>query len=127
MERVQFIQHKGKAILYINCVHCSSGELLGAMADAKAAVRTQKPGSVLTLTDVTGSSFDSTVTAAMKDLLLHNKPYVAAAAVVGVTGIKQIIFNSVMRFSGRHLHAFESLDAAKDWLAGHVTGSAPAA
>ncbi len=117
MERVKFIQHKGKAILYIDLASCSTIEVLAAIEEAKAAVKTQQRGSVLTLTDVTGTGFDSAVTVAMKELVQHNKPYVAAAAVVGVTGLKQIIFNSVMRFSGRHLHAFESLEQAKDWLA----------
>ncbi len=117
MERVQFIQHKGKAILFIDLSGCSATEILPAVEEAKATVRTQRRGSVLTLTNVTSACFDSTVSVAMKDLVQHNRPYVAAAAVVGVTGLKQIIFNSVMRFSGRHLHAFESLEEAKDWLA----------
>jgi hypothetical protein len=117
MERVKFIQHRGKAILYIDLAGCSTAEVLPIIEEAKAAVKTQRRGSVLTLTDVTGTGFDSAVSVSMKDLVQHNKPYVAAAAVVGVTGLKQIIFNSVMRFSGRHLHAFECLDDAKDWLA----------
>jgi hypothetical protein len=117
MERVTFIQHKGKAILYIDLAGCSTAEVLPIIEEAKAAVKTRHRGSLLTLTDVTGTGFDSVVSVAMKDLVQHNKPYVSAAAVVGVTGVKQIIFNSVMRFSGRHLHAFESLEAAKDWLA----------
>jgi hypothetical protein len=114
---VQFIQHKGKVILHINVAGCSAAEVIPVIEEAKAAARTQRPGSLLTLTDVTGTGFDSAVSAAMKDLVQHNRPYVAAAAVVGVTGVKQIIFNTVMRFSGKHLHAFESLDHAKDWLA----------
>jgi len=48
----------------------------------------------------------------------RNKPYVVAAAVVGVTGLKQIIYNAVMKFSGRKLTAFDSLAEAKDWLTG---------
>jgi len=117
MERVQFIQHKGKVILSINLAGCPAAEVLPVIDAAKAAVGTRQAGTVLTLTDVTGTGFDSIVATAMKDLVLHHKPYIAAAAVVGVSGLKQIIFNTVMRFSGRHLHAFESLDEAKDWLA----------
>ncbi len=116
MERVQFIQHKGKVILHINFAQCSAAEIFAVIEEAKAAIRTQVPGTALTLTDVTGACFDSTISQAMKGLVLHNKPYVTAAAIVGVTGLKQVIFNTVMRFSGRHLHAFESLGEAKDWL-----------
>jgi hypothetical protein len=117
VERVQFMQHKGKVILFINLAGCSAAEVHPVIEAAKAATETRRAGTVLTLTDVTGTGFDSAVAAAMKDLVMHHKPYVAAAAVVGISGLKQIIFNAVMRFSGRHLHAFESLEEAKDWLA----------
>ncbi len=116
MERVQFVQHKGRVILHINFAQCSAAEIFAAIEEAKAAIRTQIPGTVLTLTDVTGACFDSTISGAMKDLMLHNKPYVIASPIVGVTGMKQVIFNTVMRFSGRHLHAFGSLNEARDWL-----------
>ncbi len=117
MERVKFIQHKGKVILLINCAGCSAEEVLPVIREAKAAIGTQRAGSVRALTDVTGACFDSAVSEAMKDLVLHNKPYVAASAIVGVIGLKQIIFRTVIRFSGRHIHSFETLSEAMDWLA----------
>ena len=117
MERVQFIHHKGKVILHLDFSDCKADEVLAVIAQAKSVIATQRPGSVLTLTDVTSAGFNSTVSEAMKQFVQHNKPYVAAAAVVGVTGLKQIILNAVMKFSGRHFHAFNSLDQAKDWLA----------
>jgi flavodoxin len=72
---------------------------------------------VFTLTDVTNTTFNSKVSDAMKEFVVHNKPYIVASAVVGVTGLKQIIYNAVMKFSGRKLTAFDSLAEAKDWLA----------
>ena len=116
MERVRFIDHQGKKILHLDFSHCKAGEVLQVIAQAKAVIATQPPKSVMTLTDVTEAAFNSAVSEAMKDLVSHNKPYVTAAAVVGVAGLKQIIFNAVVRFSGRKLHAFGSLDEAKDWL-----------
>jgi len=117
MDRVQFIQHKGKKILHLNFSECTPDEVLRVIEMAKAAIRTQSPGSVFTLTDVTNTAFNSKVSDAMKEFVIHNKPYVIAAAVVGVTGLKQIIYNAVMKFSGRKLTAFNTLDEAKDWLA----------
>jgi len=117
MDRVQFIQHKGKKILHLNFSECTPDEVLRVIEMAKAAIRTQSPGSVFTLTDVTNTAFNSKVSDAMKEFVIHNKPYVIAAAVVGVTGLKQIIYNAVMKFSGRKLTAFNSLSEAKDWLA----------
>ena len=117
MDRVQFIQHKGKKILHLNFSECTPDEVLRVIEMAKAAIRTQSPGSVFTLTDVTNTAFNSKVSDALKEFVVHNKPYVVASAVVGVTGLKKIIFNAVMKFSGRKLTAIDSLAEAKDWLA----------
>jgi len=117
MDRVQFIQHKGKKILHLNFADCTPDEVLQVIEISKAAIRTQSPQSVHTLTDVTNTAFNSKVSEAMKEFVIHNKPYVIAAAVVGVTGLKQIIYNAIMRFSGRKLTAFDTLAEAKDWLA----------
>ena len=117
MERVQFIQHKGKKILHLNFADCKADEVLTIIDQAKAAIKTQAQQSVFTLTDVTNTAFNSKVPDAMKVFVMHNKPYVVASAVVGVTGLKQIIYSAVMKFSGRRLTAFDSLAEAKDWLA----------
>jgi hypothetical protein len=117
MERVRFIEHKGRKLLHLDFSHCKSDEVLRIVGQARAVIGSQPPKSVRTLTDVTETGFNSAVSEAMKSFVEHNKPFVTAAAVVGVTGLKQIIFNAVVKFSGRKLHAFETMDQAKDWLA----------
>lgn len=117
MQRVQFIQHKGIKILRLDFAKAKAEEVLQIVEQAKAVIGSQPEGSVRTLTDVTDTSFNSDVSAAMKDFVTHNKPFVMAAAVVGVTGLKQIIYNAVIKFSGRNLVAFDTLEQAKDWLA----------
>ena len=117
MDRVKFIEHKGRKILHLDFSHVKAAEIMPIIDMAKSTISAQPPKSVYTLTDVTEAGFNTQVSDAMKEFVSHNKPYVAASAVVGVTGLKQIIFNAVMKFSGRHLHAFDSLDQAKDWLA----------
>ena len=39
-------------------------------------------------------------------------------AVVGVTGIQRILASAVARFSREPLNLFDSIDDAKEWLAG---------
>ena len=117
MERVRFIDHRGKKILHLDFSHIKADQVLPIIDKAKLTIGGQPPRSVFTLTDVTETGFNTQVSDAMKEFVAHNKPFVAASAVVGVTGLKQIIFNAVMKFSGRQLHAFDSLDQAKDWLA----------
>ena len=62
------------------------------------------------ITDVTDAWFDPDVIDAMKEFLIGNKPYVVAAAVVGVTG-------QVMKLFGRRLVLFDTVEQAKEWLA----------
>jgi hypothetical protein len=52
----------------------------------------------------------------MQEITAANKDHVYKAAVVGVSGLKQIIVNSVAMFSKRDLKLFDSRDAALDWL-----------
>ena len=116
MQRVQFIQHKGKQLLHLDFSSAKPDLVLEIMKEAKAVIAAQPPASVRTLTDVTDAGFNSAVSDAMKEFVNHNKQFVTAAAVVGITGLKQIIFNAVLKFSGRNLVAFDSMDKAKEWL-----------
>ena len=52
----------------------------------------------------------------MKEFVHANKPHVRAAAVVGIDGLKKIVYEAVMRFSGRNVPVFPDLETAKDWL-----------
>ncbi len=117
MERIQFIQHKGKQLLYLDLVNAKSTEVVQLVKDATPVIAAQPEKSLRTLTNVTNMAFNSEATEALKQFTKHNKPYVIAGAVVGVTGLKQIIYNAVLKFSGRNLVAFDTLDEAKNWLA----------
>jgi len=116
MERVSFIEYKGKKFLYMDVSNLDAREMLENIANAKKIIRSQPEKSVFVLTDVTGMRFDSEVTTAMKEYVAGNKPYVVASAVVGVTGLKMIVVNSIMKFAGRKLVLFDTIEQAKDWL-----------
>jgi hypothetical protein len=115
-DRVKFITHEGREILYLNFADCRTDEALAVIEVSKKVIRTKPEQSVLTLTDVTNARFDDRVTEEMKNFTAHNKPFVKAAAVVGIAGLKKILFEAVMMFSKRKLHTFDTLDLAKDWL-----------
>lgn len=117
MNRIQFIQHNGKKIQHLDFTHAKAAEVVQLVREAQPVIAAQSPKSLRTLTDVTNMSFNTEAAEALKQFTSHNKPYVTAAAVVGITGLKQIIYNAVLKFSGRNLVAFDSVDKAKDWLA----------
>lgn len=116
MERVRFMQHNSKEILFINFSQCKTDEISAIIDKSKAVIRARPEHSLLTLTDVTDMRFDDKVSQQMKEFTSHNKPYVRAAAVVGITGLKKILFGAIMAFSKRKLHAFDSSEQAKAWL-----------
>ncbi len=115
-ERVKFINHAGKEILFLDFSGCTTNEVLATIEESKQVIRTRPEGSVLTLTDVTNARFNEDITERMKEFTAHNKPYVKAAAIIGISGIKKIIFEAVMMFSKRKIHIFESIHEAKEWL-----------
>ena len=116
-DRVKFIKHREKEILLLDFSNSGTDEVLKIIEDAKRVISTKPENSLLTLTDVTNARFNEEVSDGMKQFSAHNKPYVKAAAVVGITGLKKIIFGAVMAFSKRNLESFDDVEQAKRWLA----------
>lgn len=72
---------------------------------------------MLALVNVKDAKFDTSVTSALKEFVKANKPYIKFAAVFGVEGLKEIIFKSVLTFSGRkNIAVFNTLEEANDHL-----------
>jgi hypothetical protein len=115
--RVQFLEHDGVRILYIDWSGAASWEIREAMHDAKAIIAAQPRASVRTLTNVTEVQMDQATTEMLRGYMAHNKPYVMAGAVVGLNDLKMIAFNFVNRVTGRTLRAMDNVDDAMDWLA----------
>jgi len=116
-DRIKFINHGNQEILFLNFAKCRIDEVSTVIEEAKRVIRTRPEKSVLTLVDVTEMRFDDRVTQHMKEFTAHNKPYVRASAVIGVTGLKKIILDAVMLFSKRKFHTFDTVEQAKTWLA----------
>ena len=119
MERVTLIQYHDRTILQLDFSHCTEAEAEQVAHAAKREVVKHAAGSLRTLTDITSSPFNDHIVSLLKDLAKHNKTYVAAGAVVGVTGMKRIILQAVEKFSGRTFNVCDSIEQAQDWLATH--------
>ena len=116
MSRVSYIYHQGRQILFLDFANCSVDEALGIINEAGPLISEQKEKSVLTLTDVTGARYNHDVTHAMKEFAKGNTPFVKASAVVGLDGMKKIIYNVIIKVSGRNISVFDDIEHAKDWL-----------
>jgi hypothetical protein len=118
MARVRFIEHRGVQLLLLDFSNVSDTiTALAAIEEARVEVRRQPPGSLLTLTDVRGSRFDKRIVDSIRELAAHNKPYVKAAAVVGLSGLTRVVYTALIRLTGRNIAAFDTLEEGQDYLA----------
>jgi len=92
-------------------------EIKSLIGESVRYIRTQSPESVLTLTNIQGMHFNSEIRDLFNDFIKGNKPFVKAGAVIGLAGLQQIVYNSLMKVTGRDIKAFAKAEEAKDWLA----------
>ena len=118
----KFIEYNGTRILMFDFAQCELEEMVPVIREGKQLIAAEPEKSVLTLTDVTGARNNSAAARVMKELAAYNKPYVKAAAVVGLDGLKRIALEAVARFSGRNLTAFDDIEKAMVWLAQQKAG-----
>lgn len=118
-DRVRFIKYKGCPILQIDFEGCQPPEFLERILYARSVIGSQPLRSVRTLTLVKEARFNNEVSAAMKDYTKHNKPYVCVAAVVGLSGLQEIVYNVIVKVTGRKIATFPYVEAAKEFLVGY--------
>ena len=117
MSRVQLINHKGKQIFYMDFTGITNiDEIKGTVAESVAYIRKLPPSSLLTLTNISGMHFSNDIKQIFQDFIAGNKPYVKAGAVIGMSGLQQIVYNGLMKLTGRNIKSCSSIDEAKDWL-----------
>lgn len=117
MAGVQFIRHQDIEVLYLDFSYSNSKEeILRIIEKTKTLISSRPRLSVFTLTNIIDAYFDADINQALKGLAAHNKPYVKAGAVVGLTTVQKIVYNSVLFFSKRQLEICDDLESAKTWL-----------
>ena len=118
MERVRFITHRGKRVLFIDHTYSTPEEMLRTMDEVEHIIAAEPADSLLTLSDFTGTEFDKTAADRMKVVATKDRPHVRRAAVVGAESIPDVYFNNLESFSARRFPKFRTRQEALDWLAG---------
>lgn len=114
--RVRFIEHAGRRVLFINYSHCDVAMLKAVAEEGHRVIAREQPNSVLTLNDVTGTTFDKESVAVLQAKVADNAPYVQRAAVIGINGLQRLIYEGVQAFSRRRIPLFETRAEALSWL-----------
>jgi hypothetical protein len=118
LERVRFLEHKGRRILFMDLSNIKDPNDGFPLADRnQALVCAEPPGSVLTLTYVANGRFNSAIIKRLTELAKSNKAYVKAGAIVGLSGLQRVVYVTLSQLSGRRLPTFDTVNEAKDWLA----------
>jgi hypothetical protein len=118
MAQVKYITHNGRKILLADFTYSKPEEMVEAIETVKKTVKKSPEKSVLALIDVRFSPFDSELSNALKHMAAEDRPYVKMTAIVGVTGLKRLAYDAMIRFSGRkNILIFDKIETAKDWLA----------
>lgn len=114
--RVRFVEHEGRRILFINYSHCDVALLKAVAEECHRVIAREPADSVLTLNDVTGTTFDKESVAVLQAKVAANAPHVRRAAVIGISGLQRLIYESVQAFSKRRIPHFETRQEALNWL-----------
>ncbi|MBN2519240.1 MAG: hypothetical protein JXB17_01945 [Bacteroidales bacterium] len=116
--RVKVEVYKGKKIIFLDYTKVSHHEedkflkeldeirqfILGAGKD------------LLILVDVTGSFASQKMVQRMREDGKIEKPFIKKEAVVGVTGLKEVLLKGINLFTNLGIKPFNSINEAKEWL-----------
>jgi len=86
------------------------------MSEAKTFIQKQPTTSIVALTNIDGMHFNNEIRDMFSKFISGNKPHIKTSAIVGISGLKNILFNGLMRITGRDIKSFSDLDLAKNWL-----------
>jgi hypothetical protein len=121
MERAGFLRNGETMVFQFDFSNLAVGEAREVVDYGKTIIARMPHNSVLTLTDVHNVVFDDKFNALAKELVVHNKPYVKAGAVIGVTGWRKVAYWASLVFSGRdNLKLFDDAAEAKSWLTAYA-------
>lgn len=124
MERVRFITHRGKRVLFIDHTSSTPEDMRRTMDQVEHIVTSEPPDSLLTLSDFTGTQFDRESADHMKVVATKDRPHVRRAALVGAESIPDVYFRNLESFSARHFPKFKTREEALDWLTSDDTEAA---
>ena len=118
MERVKFVQHKGKKILIEDFSGLTPGKEFEETVElARKTIASQPAKSVVAVLDATNAHYDNETLGLLKDFVKANAPYVKVSSIVGITGLLGIAVRTISSVTGRSFNQFGTREEALDWLA----------
>ncbi len=110
------IPYKQKKITYLDLSGANQDQILPLLKDAQEMIAKLPAKSALVLTNVKDTTYNSTISNAIKEFTNKNTPYVKASAVIGAEGLRKVLLQTVCMLTKREIHAFDTQETAMDWL-----------
>ena len=120
MKRTEILQNNGKTTFYMDFSGLKNeNDIAELIEEGKLFIRTQPPKSIFTLSNVDDMHFNIPIKDLFTEFIKGNSTYVKAGAVIGVSGLIQIVLNGIMKVTGRNFRSFGDIESAKNWLNSH--------
>lgn len=118
MERIEEFSKNGRDFLYFDLSGLqSNGEIEAVVESAKEIITKYPHNTLYTITNVSNLTFDTMTKEIAYTWMEFNRPYVVYGAVIGLDGVRKIMYNSVLKLSGRkNMKVFSTKQQAEDWL-----------
>jgi hypothetical protein len=116
MSGVSHVTHQGHEIIVIDFKGCEPGTFAPVIAEAERHILKQPLHSVRALTVVSDVRFDMGTVKEMQQFVTTTTPHLKGNAVVGVEGMKKVVWAGVKPFYKTSADIFDDVEAAKDWL-----------
>jgi len=119
MAGVNVLTHKNKLIF---CLDLSGLKLpdkakfIKLVEQAKKEIETYPPKSLLVITKVTNTGFDTEVATVIGEYASHNTPYVKASAIVGISGFQKVVLAAIKTIIKRDFYLADTMEEAQEWL-----------
>lgn len=120
MSGTSIISYQGKTMFCLSVAGLQLHEkplVAHILEEGKREIRKHPTKSLLVITDITNTGYDTEVATMFKEYASHNTPYVKASAVVGASGLQKIILRAIITLTKRDFHLSSTIDEAKEWLA----------
>jgi hypothetical protein len=112
----EWIEYKGKKILYVDYTPCKTKEEMLAMLEEIAVVFDQSGGNVLSLTNFEGNYGSKEFMergSELSDVFRRNRK---KSAVLGVVGVKKILLQAYTMLTRDNMVPFDSREKALEYL-----------
>ena len=113
---VSIVKHQGKDIVFTDYTHCKTPEETIRVVNEAEKFLLSYPGKALVLVDVTGARGSKEYMERAKEVSKRVSHKVEKRAVVGITGLKMILFQGYTRIIKGNTRPFNSREEALAFL-----------